>query len=183
MDRIRRAFMIKSHGGTDDAGDRWAPLSPKTVAYSRRGVRGSGRGRRPSQALSEKQRTRWWDLYRQGLVIFKRDKGAAARRAWSILKREGATTLFDKYGSRRVTILYDTGALYHSIKVRVNRSEAVISSDHPGAAAHHNGIPGRLPQRRLWPGPRRWPRSWWDEILQIVQQEVVDIAERAAREA
>lgn len=184
LEHIRAAFLTKSRGGTDDAGDRWAPLAPKTVAYSRRGqriARESGRGSRPSQALSERQRTRWWDLYRQGLAIFQGEKAAAARRAWAILKREGATTFFDKYGSRRVTILYDTGALYRSIKARVNRSEAVVSSDHPGAAAHHNGVPGKLPQRRLWPGPYRWPVSWWEDIIQIVQQEVADIAERAAR--
>ena len=118
---------------------------------------------------------RWWDLYRQGLAIFKGDKGAAARRAWSYLKREGARTLFDKYSNRSAKILYDTGRLFNSITVGHGWSGATIRSNHPAANAHHNGVPGRLPQRRLWPGPNRWPAEWWKDIINEVAQGVVDI--------
>lgn len=186
LEHVRVAFMVKARGGTDEAGDRWVPLSPKTVAYSRRGDRTKverGREGRPSQALTKKQQDRWWDLYRQGLAISKGDKGSAARRAWAILKNEGATTLFDKYGHRRVMILYNTGQLFNSISLRVNRSEARISTDRRGAAAHHNGVPGRLPQRRLWPGPRRWPKSWWADITDLVVQGVIDMTAQQVRGA
>lgn len=62
LGRIRRAFVVKARGGTDEAGDSWQPLSPKTVAYSKTRQRGRGgrtkaeRGRaeRPSQALTAK---------------------------------------------------------------------------------------------------------------------------------
>lgn len=186
LGRIRAAFLVKSGGGTDDSGDRWAPLSPRTVAYSRRAGRGSrerGRESRPSQALTREQQKRWWSLYSRGLAMFGGSKVRAARRAWTILRAEGATTLFDKYGHHSVRILYDTGALYRSISVRVNRNEAIISSSHPAAVAHHNGRPGKLPQRRLWPGPRRWPDTWWRDLIEIIQQEAVRAAERLASEA
>lgn len=38
---IKDAFVTKSRGGTDGAGDRWEPLKPATVAHRRQG-RGAG---------------------------------------------------------------------------------------------------------------------------------------------
>lgn len=184
--RIQAAFMTKSRGGTDEAGDRWAPLSPKTVAYSRRVGRTkteSRRDTRPSQALTKAQQARWWKLYSQGLAMFDGDKERAARRAWAILRREGAVTLFDKYSNRRVDILYNTGELYRSIKLHITNSGATISSNHPAAKAHHNGVPGRLPRRRLWPGPYKWPQAWWDEIAEQIRVGVVDITTKLAEDA
>src|SRR4051812_8200366 len=100
LGRIKQAFIIKARGGTDDAGESWKPLSPKTIAYNRRhpGVpKPSIRAKSaPSWALTDKQRERWWNLYRHGLAMFKGDQGSAARRAWGILKGEGAETLLDK---------------------------------------------------------------------------------------
>ncbi len=121
LDRIKAAFMVKSGGGTDDAGDRWVPLKPATIAYSRsqRNKIESARQSRPSQSLNAKQQSRWWQLYRQGLAMFRGDKSRAAKRAWVILKGEGATTLISKYGGRKVDILYKTGGLYNSIEEMV----------------------------------------------------------------
>ena len=92
LGRIKQAFVVKARGGTDEAGDRWPPLSPKTIAYSVTRSRGrggrtkveKGRPSSQSQALTAKQQARWWDLYRQGLAMFKGDKASAARRAWAI---------------------------------------------------------------------------------------------------
>lgn len=193
LGRIRHAFVTKARGGTDEAGERWKPLSPKTIAYSKTRQRGRGgrtrteRGRppRPSQALDEKQQERWWEVYRRQLAIYKGDKGHAAAVAWIVLKREGAVTLLDKYGHRQVEILRDTGLLLNSLSpgvhsaeqvLRTGRGEVIVGTNRRGAKAHHTGIPGRLPQRRLWPEPRKWPANWWADIIDQVKQGLLDIA-------
>lgn len=199
LGRIKQAFVVKARGGTDEAGERWAPLSPKTIAYSRTRQRGKGgrtraekkRDTYPSQALNKKQQERWWDLYRQGLAMFEGNKASAARRAWAISKREGATTLLSKYGARPVEILRDTGLLLNSLspgtasREQIFRTEAgavTIGTNRAGAADHHNGIPGRLPQRRLWPPVSKWPDSWWADITDQVKQGLADIAAQIIRE-
>lgn len=189
LDHVKRAFLTKSKGGTDEAGDRWKPLLPETIAYSRRVRGGKGRTKpelarnaRPSQALNKKQQSRWWDLYRQGLRMFKGDKSHAARRAWFILKGEGATTLFDKYSHEKVDILYDTGELFGSIVMKVEKGEIVIKATADHAAPHHYGVPGRTPQRRLWPEPNKWPSSWWENILTAIQDEFVSLVANRARD-
>lgn len=176
LTRIRAAFIVKMHGGTDEAGDSWPPLSPRTIA-ARLAKQARGRGQpatRPSSALNAKQSERWWQVYRKQLAIYKGNKSHAAAVAWLVLKREGATTLVDKYGYRKVDILRDTGLLLKSISpgegneatvFRVQPGEAVIGTNRKGAAAHHHGAPSRnLPQRRLWPPPSKWPVSWWIAI-------------------
>ncbi len=196
LGRIKKAFIDKSRGGTDEAGDRWAPLSPKTIAYGRKAGRTKTEKRRdsaPSQGLTKKQQTRWWDLYRQGLGMFKGDKGSAAKRAWAILKREGATTLLNKYGNRRVEILRDTGLLLNSLSpgsgspnqvLRVEAGAVIIGTNRKGASAHHNGSPSRgIPQRRLWPAPSKWPASWWADITREVKLGMIDITMAAIQNA
>ena len=192
LGRIKQAFVVKARGGTDEAGDRWAPLSPRTIAYSKTRGRGTGgrtraerkRPRNPSQALNAAQQVRWWKLYRQGLAMYKGDKGHAAARAWFILKSEGAVTLFDKYGKRGVEILRDTGLLLNSLSpgvaspeqvFRVGHGEVTVGTNREGAVGHHLGIPGRLPQRRLWPEPKKWPASWWMDVEDEVKQGLIDI--------
>ena len=116
---IREAFVVKSAGGTDAAGLKWKQLSPKTIAYSRRhpGVPRSAQraGFRPSWMLSEKQRLRWWELYRSSLARFRGDMARAAKMAWAIIKGEGAQTLIGKYGDTPVMILRDLGFLLNSL--------------------------------------------------------------------
>jgi hypothetical protein len=191
LGRIKRAFIVKARGGTDEAGERWKPLSPKTIAYSKTRKRGRGgrtkaernRPDRPSQALNTRQQARWWELYRQGLAMFKGDKGTAARRAWGILKREGAVTLLMKYGGRQVDILRDTGLLLNSLSpgatvpeqiFRTGNGEVEIGTNRKWAGCHHRGVPGRIPQRRLWPAPKNWPANWWKDITEQIVQGVVD---------
>lgn len=187
LGRIHKAFLIKSRGGTDEAGDRWAPLKPATIAYGRikRGKRESARNERPSQALTKKQQAQWWTLYRQGLAMYRGNKASAARRAWGILKRSGAQTLIRKYGSARVSILNDSGQLLRSLTpgsgsgdqiIRVQRGGVSIGTSRPGAMAHHNGSPSRgLPQRKLWPDVQDWPQSWWQDITREIQRGLVEL--------
>lgn len=215
LSRIHESFVDKMEGSTDEAGDRWAPLKPETVAYSRRHRRKTGdhsqsqlfsRAKRPrliprprtrvafapSYALTSRQRNRWWDLYRQGLAMHRGDKSRAARRAWFILKGEGATTLIEQYGGAKVDILRDTGLLLRSLTpgaripeqvFRVGPGEVVVGTNRKGASAHHRGVPGRLPQRRLWSEPSRWPSSWWSAALEPVRDGAVDTATYLVRSA
>lgn len=192
--RIKRAFVVKARGGTDEAGDRWQPLSPRTIAYSKTRQRGRGgrtraeKGRpvRPSQALSGKQQDRWWQVYRRNLARFRGDKRHAAAVAWLVLKAEGATTLLQKYGGRQVEILRDTGLLLNSLSpgyggaeqvFRVIPGGVIVGTNRKGAADHHRGRPERkLPQRRLWPRVSDWPASWWRDVCDELQNGMVDLA-------
>lgn len=199
LGRIKRAFVVKARGGTDEAGEKWSPLSPKTIAYSKTRQRGKGgrtkaekkRSTYPSQALNAKQQARWWAVYRKQLAIYKGNKGHAAAVAWLILKSEGAQTLVDKYGHRKVEILRDTGLLLNSLSpgtgspeqvFRVQPGAVIVGTNRKGASGHHNGIPGRLPQRRLWPDPSNWPESWWADILQAAKEGILDIAQQLIRQ-
>lgn len=189
LGRIRQAFVVKARGGVDEAGEKWKPLSPKTIAYSktrRRSRTGSEKGRptHPSQALSSRQSQRWWEVYRRQLAMRRGDKSHAAAVAWLILKEEGARTLLEKYGTNQVEILRDTGLLLNSLSpgvgspnsvFRVNQNSVVVGTNRKGAAAHHRGIPGRLPQRRLWPAPQNWPASWWRDIMSELKQGILDL--------
>src|SRR5258708_2415696 len=78
--RIHQAFLVKAGGGTDEAGEKWEPLSPKTTAYrkSNRTRTESSRESRPSQALNQKQQDRWWEVYRGALASYKGNRGHAA---------------------------------------------------------------------------------------------------------
>lgn len=196
LGRIRRAFIVKSRGGTDDAGDSWKPLSPKTIAYSKTRRRGrskteSRREVRPSQALNRVQRDRWWEVYRRQLARYKGDRGHAAAVAWVVLKGEGAQTLVQKYGNQKVDILRDTGILLNSLSpgvssaeqvFRVGNGEVIVGTNRKGAAAHHNGAPSHnLPQRRLWPLVSKWPAPWWADIRDQVKQGLLEIATLIAR--
>lgn len=189
LGRIKEAFVVKARGWMDAAGDKWPPLSPATIAYRRRAGRTNAEKKRaaiPSQALNKKQQERWWHLYRQGLAMFKRDKAHAAARAWFILKQEGVMTLLDKYGNMQVEILRDTGILLNSLSPGVSSQQqifqigpgyVIVGTNREGAAAHHSGAPKRnLPQRRLWPDPKKWPPNWWLDIQEQCIDGLLDIA-------
>jgi hypothetical protein len=188
LTRIRDAFLAKTQGGTDDAGQKWVPLSPTTIAYRRRhaGIPRNRTSFRPSFALSDSERDKWWTIYRQQLSRFKGDKGSAARVAWAILKRSGAKTLIGMYGTAKVEILRDTGRLLSTLSpgeegggdriFRILPGEVVVGTRRKGALAHHNGVRGRLPQRRLWPEPKIWPATWWHSIGEQAQLGLLEIA-------
>jgi hypothetical protein len=196
--RIRDAFVTRSRGLTDEAGLAWPPLSPATIAYSRRHPQVLWPGRlrapyAPSWMLTPKQRVRWWQLASVGGPAY----------AWIITKAEGGKTLIGVYGSTQVDILRDTGLLLNSLSpglftgkplpgpefigpqpnpgeanqvFRLARGEVVIGTNRKYASSHHYGIPGRIPQRRLWPAPSTWPQTWWDDIASQARQGLIDVA-------
>lgn len=186
---IRQAFIVKAKGGTDEAGERWPPLQRSTIAYSRRhpGVLFPGKKRapfRPSWMLTKKQRARWWALNAQ----------VGAAMAWVILKSEGAKTIIGEYGDTKVETLRDKGLLLNSLSpgvppdsgtstptgrehqvFKLESTSVVVGTNRKHAAAHHKGIPGKLPQRRLWPKPNRWPAKWWDLLLSQARQGMIEV--------
>lgn len=188
---IKKAFIVKAAGGTDEAGLRWPPLAKSTVAYSRRhpgvpkNVKGSPNRASfaPSFMLTVKQRKRWWQLMR---IV-----GPA--RAWIILKDEGAKTLIGEYGDAPAQILRDTGLLLNSLSpgvesayapssppsvedqvFKVGSGEVIVGTNRKHARAHHEGT-SRIPQRRLWPMPSTWPQSWWDDLSESGRTGMIDI--------
>jgi hypothetical protein len=201
LDRIRLAFVKKARGETDEAGGRWAPLKPETIAYSRRHPGVPPKKTRakyaPSWMLTKKQRERWWSLYGSFVARYGSSpdgKSHAAAVAWIISKEEGATTLLKTYGGEKVEILRDTGILLNSLSPRVPPEAAPptaprqplqvfrllkgvveVGTRRKYAGTHHRGIPGRLPQRRLWPEPSRWPASWWGRLLTQARAGVIDV--------
>jgi len=108
---IKRAFITKSRGGTDEAGESWPPKSRRTKRAT-------------------------------GLLLNSLSPGVAS-----------AEQVF-----------------------RIGHGEVIVGTNRKGAAAQHNGVPGRLPQRRLWPEPSKWPASWWRDIMEQVRTGLVDIA-------
>ena len=164
--RIHGAFLVKMRGGTDEAGDRWAPLSPVTIAMRLR-RRGIGSPKKRSRAKRK--------------VVLSGDISPAHQRARAIIRSAGAR--YDKYG-RDAEILHDTGRLLLSLTPGSNSAEQVlevsagrviVGTNREGAKANHEGRPPKLPQRRLWPDPSDWPPEWWDQILTEVQDGVVDM--------
>ncbi len=195
LDRIQEAFAAKSRGGTDEAGETWPALSPRTIAYRRakRSREESGRSNRPSQGLTQSQQDRWWVVYRRQLARFRGNKASAARAAWVTLKAEGARTLLEKYGDGVVDILRDTNDLMGSLTphsgsdlavFNVTPGQVELGTRRPHAETHHRGVPQiNLPQRRLWPEPRNFPDSWWSDILAEVRAGLVELTRQVVEHA
>jgi hypothetical protein len=60
----------------------------------------------------------------------------------------------------------------------VGKGVAIVGTNRKGAKANHEGKPDGdypLPQRRLWPSPRKWPQSWWRDQLEQAREGVIDI--------
>lgn len=92
----------------------------------------------------------------------------AAAQAWAFIKSQGGSTKMQRLGFRKLQVLKDYKKLYKSLSkgtfngyvykppnnmqvFTVTRTGLEIGTRDPKASKHHNGIPGRLPQRRLWP--------------------------------
>ncbi len=170
LELISSAFIIKSLGGTDEAGDRWAPLQQSTVEAraKRRGVKLRNRKRR--QITSSDDPT--------------------VRRAKAIVKGKSPSR-YNKYPRKDVAILVDSGGLLDSLSPNSTSSDQVfdvsagsfaVGTRRVGASAHHRGT-SKLPQRRLWPATTDWPDSWWDRITKDLQGGAVELIKEIIRGA
>ncbi len=209
LSKIKQAFIVKARGGTDEAGIKWPPLTKAYVAYQRRfgpGERAAlkksaGLGRANSRApggkdglLTAAQEKLWWQIYRRNLAWLaarediKTAKGKAAAIAWTELKKQGAKTKLEVFGSRQVEILRDTDVLFNSLSpgelredgpdasysppggeggdeqiVRDGPGQLIVGTNVAHAAAHHRAkTPNRL--RRLWPDGGSIPAAWMDSF-------------------
>lgn len=130
---IKEQFIIKSRGGTDEAGIKWPRLSREYLAYQRpMGQNGQG-SRKPPHAgklapggkdgfMTAAQLKRWRAVYSSTLARLALQvedlgeaKGRAAAIAWVDAKARGVKTKLDVFGSREVEILRDRGILFNSL--------------------------------------------------------------------
>jgi hypothetical protein len=152
---IKIAYLAKAQGGTDEAGDSWAPLSPKYIAYGRRHpglaekrAEAKSKGRPGRPLLSDTQDKRWRGLFAAKLHRTSRKQAAmgiggnaeadakanAAAYAWAVLKAEGGKTIFGEYSGAKVEILRDTGVGFNSLSPGVD-----------GPSGHPNQVFRTLP--------------------------------------
>jgi hypothetical protein len=129
---IKADFIRKSRGEVGEDGVKWEPLSREYLAYGGRRFgpgeqatlkrqAGLNQGNRHRGLLSSAQNKRWKMIF---ATRFKRfvlsmppgeAKARAAQIAWATLKREGAKTKLEVFGTRQVDILRDTGILLNSL--------------------------------------------------------------------
>lgn len=208
---IKDAFITKARGGTDEMGVRWPPLSKEYLAYGRRFgsgeqarlKRGAGLGRSHRYApgnkkglLTASQLKQWRWLFVTYLARFMLSepevaaKSHAAAVAWSIMKKRGAKTKLEVFGSRQAQILRDTGVLFNSLSpgllsgegstvsytrparkggeqqiFRTEQGAVIVGTNVEYASAHQEGGKGLLgfPQRVIVPDEQHpVPDVWWD---------------------
>lgn len=190
---LKEAYVAKARGGTDEAGIRWAPLDPKTIAYGRRHP-GLKRGRGPRPLLTKQQDELWRGVFagtyrRLAAAGDENAGGNAAALAWVLVKARGGKTILGEYGSRPAEILRDTGRLLNSLSpahpdnvLRQQPGEVSVGTNVVYAERHHRGDPGRnLPARPLWPDDGdRWPATWTQRLLDVVADGVRDLTRRLA---
>lgn len=117
---IHEEFLVKSRGGTDSAGIRWKPLSPRTIAY-RPLARGDAQlynvrnFKSTKGLLTPTQDKRWRAIY--GYQIRRgKTPAQAASIAWGIVKAAGAKTKIGTLSNREVPILILTRRLERSLR-------------------------------------------------------------------
>lgn len=185
---IKGAFVVKAGGSEDEAGIKWAPLSPKTIAYGRRhgpaltrkraAAAKVGRQRRP--LLTAQQDRRWRAIY-AGALAKGMKPGDAAARAWAILKSQGGQTILGKYGDAPAQPLRDTGRLLNSFSpgnpdnlLDARPGLVKVGSNVVYAGAHHHGNPARkLPARPFW--PEVWPDVWVNRLGEALKDAVAAV--------
>jgi len=129
-----------------------------------------------TKGLLNEQQTKVWRAFFNKARIKLIDKGSphgiadsiAAAQAWAFIKSQGGSTKMQKLGFRKLQVLKDKKMLYKSLSkgtfngynykppnnvqvFTVTRNGLEIGTRDKKASWHHNGIKGKLPQRRLWP--------------------------------
>ncbi len=171
---IRDAYVLKSRGGTDASGVKWAALASSTIA---RRLRKAGL---PSQAHAIKR------LRNAYATVAKTGRGQK--------KLEQAKALAQKvFGPMQ--ILVDTGRLLASFTPGVKGPDQLFDvlpngvavgsnvktkSGHNLAGIHHRGT-ATIPMRKLWPEWEQWPSAWQQQIFDAMQDGISDMILRWIR--
>lgn len=133
---IKDDFVRKADGQAGEDGNTWKPLSKEYLAYQRRFGRtekatlkkaaGLGKQHRFGVSgnmglLTKEQQKRWKAIFASTLARLLLSmaepaaKSRAAQVAWAKLKSEGAQTMLEVFGNRKVQIQRDTGVLLNSL--------------------------------------------------------------------
>ncbi len=220
---IKMDFERKAEGETGEDGVTWQPLSKEYLAYGRRFGEGeksalkkaAGLGRGHSRGIGENkgllnaaQKKRWQQVFGTRFARFVLSmpigeaKARAAQIAWETVKREGAKTMLEVYGNRKVSILRDTGVLLSSLSPAewtegteyepehenqifdLATNGVTVGTNVPYAAVHQNGskkqgIPARpfLPTGEI---PRVWSEGWAAAGRRAIHRTLVRIFTGAA---
>ncbi len=123
---VAESFKIKGRGGTDSAGDSWAPNTRAYLAYRK----GRAKKRKVGTAfrvnrrdhLTDAQSRLWAKVNRKAITELtgrlpqSQVRGVAAQKAWAATRQEGAGTLLANYGSKPDQVLVDRGDLRRSLQ-------------------------------------------------------------------
>ena len=174
-DQIGKAYLIKSEGGSDAIGDKWKPLSKRTIAY--RPLAGKekqslseviGGGKRTRGLLTGSQDKLWKGIFASTMkrlapiMGLGAAKAQAAKTAWAILKSKGAKTKLDMLGGRKVPIMIRSGRLYNSLKAGKlagtsyipSSADQIFEVERQGRVKLGTDVPYagvQAEKRRLWP--------------------------------
>lgn len=191
---VSEAYLVKSFHGTDAAGIRWKPLSPKYIAYTRRHPALSrrrayaakvGRQRRP--LLTAAQDRLWRQVFARNLTRLRaagdaEAAGHAAAIAWATVKRAGGRTILGTYGNTVVEIGRDTGRLFASLSPGNpdNILEPAAGSVRVGTnvkyAEHFHA------RRPLWADGDKWPVEWQERLGNVLKDGLAQLAARVVED-
>jgi hypothetical protein len=129
-----------------------------------------------TKGLLDAQQTRIWRGFfnKQRIKLMREGSppniatNVAAVQAWAFIKSQGGVTKMDRLGFRKLQVLKDFKRLYKSLSqgtfngyeykppnnmqiFQITREGCTLGTRDKKATFHHRGIPGKLPQRRLWP--------------------------------
>lgn len=211
---IKDDFVRKAKGEVGEDGNRWPRLSPKTLAYGRRfgpgeksalkKAAGLGPGNRNRGLLSAAQDKRWRAIFATSLkrlaisMDISSAKARAAQIAWTVLKREGAKTKLEVFGTREHEILRDTGVLLNSLSpgeinyaggnynppadqiFNLIESGVIVGTNVPYAKTHNRGDQKRgIPKREFL--PRQVPDVWKQRWARVANQAISGIVQSVLR--
>jgi hypothetical protein len=189
---VHTSFLARSVGKEDDVGQRWKPLSRKTIAYrpDNNGKRIAGTGGKG--LLSVQEAARWRSIYRSQI-----QRGAspaeAGSIAWGILKSQGAKTKIGTLGSRKVPIHIRSKRLLRSVTPEAvsgtkyiagpdQISRVVPGRDGKAKFTYGTRVPyaGRLDQMRpiFGKGPQEWLQEAAMKAREQIRQEIASDTRR-----
>lgn len=174
---VKEAYITKARGGTDEAGIKWLPLDPRTIAYGRRhkGLtqkrnRAAKAGRTARPLLTASQDALWRRVFAR-CVAQGDDKQTAAMKAWGAAKRAGGKTIIGQYGGASVEIGRDTSRLINSLSPGAKdcildaSAGAVRVGSNVEYAQHFHA------KRPIWPNdPAGFPDAWLERLGGIMSE-------------